>query len=1125
MTGECGNSGKDAATGIVPDAASGSVPHDVSEKILQITALSQGPVSVEFLVRATGDLQNVIESALADLVDSGAFVRDETGAKFDFRHNSYRSQVVRNLPPAVKKFRHQGIARTLISIFHETGMIDWFHVAFHSLQAESRDAMKHAIPAIRINFAMGRDKYAEKLLEMIRSNPNLPLNIEDQIDVLLSEIGGLILQSAYHSVISRLEGFSSTDANVPDWKKRLLEFWGILARWEVTPQFPVIAELERLMSEPGGMHPAVQSRCLEFRIRLELQLGFPYSARNELDTLFRIVSAAPDSKLFLPGDPSLGRVESLAGVCALLEGDISRADRYFSRSLRRLRHSVFRDEIAETILFVGMLHYARGEIAKARNKVRFARKILTGIQRPYLSMRLLISLVRFDLDTGDLESAQAGLNLLQQDGELPDQYAAEVLFYYLKIALRMNRKEDVRKNCELLLQKASRFSVGLTCEILSVLPEISNNIGLNLPKYLEECRNRIQLAIGDEAEHPLVSAISLRLSSGAGEKDILETFSLCVKHALGTGDILSLAHLLIWALKHKISGNTYRQLDYDAILKSVDQPLRRELQSDILYYRGMYALENPNEFKDTDHLALLIRSRDIAAFIKDIVRKNRAANAIGSIVGPEAVIADVKSESEPDYAKFMDRLLAVQSVPELFSVAQTIFRDAFGFHSGKIIQSDNRIREEGFSWGKRMALPRQRITIREMERTIRGMIPIQLLDSYRMVLNYQNSAGENYFLVLWDCSEMQWRRMAAHRSGLQKICRALLVSFQRLHVMNITVSRYAPARRRHREPVALQGIIGCSEGIESIRRLIHRIKDSPTSVHIKGETGVGKELVARTIHEAGNRKDGPFVAYNCGASPENLIESELFGHVKGAFTGAHQARSGVFQAASGGTLFLDEVAELPLNMQVKLLRALQERKVKPVGADFEKPVDIRLLSATNKNLADEVEAGRFRSDLYFRLMLLEIEIPPLRDRPEDIPLLVTYFLEHLSERLGIRVKNVSEEALAALMKYQWPGNIRELQNVIEVGMNLCVPGNVIQIEHVIQRLQFGHSAQKLETLAEFTARNERAFLVRMLQYNHWNMTGTAAILGISRQGLFKKMRSYSIIKPGKEFVKQRKGRG
>jgi two-component system nitrogen regulation response regulator NtrX len=291
---------------------------------------------------------------------------------------------------------------------------------------------------------------------------------------------------------------------------------------------------------------------------------------------------------------------------------------------------------------------------------------------------------------------------------------------------------------------------------------------------------------------------------------------------------------------------------------------------------------------------------------------------------------------------------------------------------------------------------------------------------------------------------------------------------------------------------------------------------APTNgrVLIFGENGTGKELVARSIHALSRRRNGPFVEVNCAAIPEELIESELFGHLKGAFTGATADRRGKFEMAGGGTLFLDEIGDMTLKTQAKVLRALQEQVVEPVGGTTSVRVDVRVLAATNKDLSAEIRAGRFREDLYFRLNVIPIFVPPLRDREEDIPLLAEHFMAELAREYGRRPKRLDPGAASGLRGYRWPGNVRELRNVIERLM-IMVPGDTISVADLtflegaaLSREDGG--APPTEPLHEARDRFERDYILRALAAHNGNISRTADALGVERSNLYRKMRGFGI---------------
>lgn len=301
---------------------------------------------------------------------------------------------------------------------------------------------------------------------------------------------------------------------------------------------------------------------------------------------------------------------------------------------------------------------------------------------------------------------------------------------------------------------------------------------------------------------------------------------------------------------------------------------------------------------------------------------------------------------------------------------------------------------------------------------------------------------------------------------------------------------------------ASRALTGDSAGMQQVRALIEKMARSQAPIYISGESGSGKELAARLIHQRSSRAGGPFVPVNCGAIPENLMESEFFGYRKGAFTGADADRDGFFQAASGGTLFLDEVADLPLAMQVKLLRAIQEKRVRQVGCVTEAPVDLRIICATHRNLRDCVDKGSFRQDLYYRLNVIELRMPPLRERREDIAPLVETILHKLC---GDAPPRLSAEALAALERYPFPGNVRELENVLERATALCADDCIEAADLQIEPESCGDAPAGgwgSETLDDYLNRIERQAILDALQKTDGNRTAAARLLGVT----FRSMR-------------------
>ncbi len=313
-----------------------------------------------------------------------------------------------------------------------------------------------------------------------------------------------------------------------------------------------------------------------------------------------------------------------------------------------------------------------------------------------------------------------------------------------------------------------------------------------------------------------------------------------------------------------------------------------------------------------------------------------------------------------------------------------------------------------------------------------------------------------------------------------------------------------------------RGLLGESPAIAHVRQLIEKLARSEAPVHITGESGSGKELAARLIHQKSARRDRPFVPVNCGAIPENLMESEFFGYRKGAFTGADADRDGFFQAANGGTLFLDEVADLPLAMQVKLLRAIQERKARKVGSTQEDAVDVRIISATHQNLSDCVEAGKFRHDLYYRLNVIELRMPALRDMREDIPAIAMSVLEKLSALPNRPKPSLEGEAMRALATYDFPGNVRELENILERAMALCDGARVTVPDLQLTPSEAAQSEAPAEgnggkwPLQEYLDRVEREAILEALEKTRYNRTAAAKLLGITFRAMRYRMERLGI---------------
>jgi two-component system response regulator PilR (NtrC family) len=328
------------------------------------------------------------------------------------------------------------------------------------------------------------------------------------------------------------------------------------------------------------------------------------------------------------------------------------------------------------------------------------------------------------------------------------------------------------------------------------------------------------------------------------------------------------------------------------------------------------------------------------------------------------------------------------------------------------------------------------------------------------------------------------------------------------------------SRTEDRTSVTFRGprLLGRSDIMQQLREMIGRVARSQAPVHIYGESGTGKELVARLIHESGARSEGPFIAVNCGAIPTELMESELFGHKRGSFTGAVADKKGLVQSAEGGTLFLDEVADLPLHMQVKLLRVVQEKTIRPIGEAREESIDVRILSATHKNLGELVAQGLFREDLFYRINVIELRVPSLRERSDDIPEIAEAILQRLGRRANAEPPQLAEDAIEALRTYAFPGNVRELENVLERALTLCSDG-VITSDHIKLRAaaRIG-AAEPLQPslagdgngLGDQLEGMEREAIIKALEKTRYNKTAAAKLLGMSFRALRYRIKKLGI---------------
>jgi len=406
-------------------------------------------------------------------------------------------------------------------------------------------------------------------------------------------------------------------------------------------------------------------------------------------------------------------------------------------------------------------------------------------------------------------------------------------------------------------------------------------------------------------------------------------------------------------------------------------------------------------------------------------------------------------------------------------------------------------------------LPQNDISVTITDIKMGGMDGLRLLDQIKAI-------DEEALVVIMTAYSSVDTAVAALRKGAYDYVTKPFVNEDLLQTIKNAILRRAlfhenrALRRELNKQYSFSDIIGKSDSLKRVFSIVEKVAGTNSNVLIQGESGTGKELIAKAIHFNGNRSSKPFLAVNCGALPENLLESELFGHSRGSFTGATSDKKGLFRSADGGTVFLDEVGEMPPILQVKLLRALQEHEVTPVGTSMPVKFDARIIAATNRNLEAEVTENRFREDLFYRLNVIEIEIPPLRDRREDIPLLVRHFAAKSARNQNSPEKLVAPEAMSVLVGYDWPGNVRELENAIERAFVLS--GDEIDVDSLPQKLRSSaagsfetHDHQGFRPTLEET---ERRYVMEILHALENDKAAAAKILGIDLSTLYRKLKRY-----------------
>jgi len=501
---------------------------------------------------------------------------------------------------------------------------------------------------------------------------------------------------------------------------------------------------------------------------------------------------------------------------------------------------------------------------------------------------------------------------------------------------------------------------------------------------------------------------------------------------------------------------------------------------------------------------LFLKSKAIALNIEDDRRWMKTVKHLSTL--PADVTDDTSADYPAGYIGWLHGLLESSHLDELLQKVRRGIQDMFSIKSASFV-----IERRGRwiwmnEWGDQLSTRLRRTIARKIEKG--ELSDVSEKTDWSLISLPDSLPYRGYFAIHLDVKNTT----EAH---FDETMRSMKLLIRPIAMIREALTRQSAPKSvidgRHCKDAA-DRILGVSPDIRILRKQIRTVADSSTSVHIFGETGPGKELVAQAIHYCSSRKSAPFVAFNCSTSTETMIDSELFGHEKGAFTGAQRCRKGVFLSAHTGTLFLDEIADLPLSAQAKLLRVLQEKRIRPVGSDIEREIDVRIVSATHKNLEKEIAEGRFRRDLYYRVVVINLEISPLRMRVVDIPGLAHYFLQRYSDEQERETPVLSKDAELWLKSWSWPGNIRELQNLMEAAVTFSKDQSMMHADDLIMWGRIS-SHDTTQSLSQITKQCQREYICRILSICNGNVSRSAEKMGISRQGLFKKMKSMGILVP------------
>ncbi len=996
------------------------------------------------------------------LIDRGVFQLVRGEGEYEFSESSRKSGIYQGIPIEHRRELHHRAALVLRKQDNPSRLPQPIMV-FHLAESEETIESRILIHAIRTSIEMADDEIAEKLCDLAAHSQMVALeSLLCRIE-LACEHGD---ERQARKLICKVKRYGNFCA---EQQFRLTFFrLGMLRLNHSSEQLP--DRLVRWLSYPGDS---------PIRIAAELHLLSFYLDARHFSISRRLILDLDNkaARIDWPEFRSHLLFESIR--FKILTNDLETASKLLKTALNQERSGWRRVVIARLFELLGMLHYLESSPGRGLRTTLYALRMIEGCRRPITHYSIRMSRMKMMRDQGAFSDAERELSWIEKSFDtLPFIPRAATMVARFILHTRKNGRPEHQSRQWALIERITRHAWPV---YLDLFREFAVRVSTVVPEVIErqenaDARSAIAKLIGS------VNSEKMAQDSDDAAAQLIRAFQVPTSDAateISAGELI--------ASTRSLSHPDVRHLTVDCGLEWI---LR---QRDLAEHEGGII-----------HEMILMRALTIARQLHDRERIHRAERVTGILMAQ--MLNQQSSQNGASESELLDSILRCNTEDELLKMLECVGGAIVGSKRGLLVELDSEKTSVLFQWGNQPTVPEFRLLVKRIFSMYRKAEEWSVISAGAIALTLHLVNRQPSVAVFLECDRD--RLMAPM---LNRIRRLLAVIRLRWETQQNEPIRYATTG-----PLTspMDQLIGHSSEIMKLKRRMDRIVRSDSTVHLHGETGTGKEMVAKLLHAMSPRKNKPFIAFNCGAMPENLVESELFGHVRGAFTGADSIRQGLFASAEGGTIFLDEVADLSPVTQAKLLRVLQERVIRPLGSDKDRPVNVRIISAANRPLWEDVRSGRFRSDLFYRLVVLELTVPPLRCRTGDIPLLASYFLDRFSNRLGVSIRGFSRGAMDLLCAHRWPGNVRELENTIEASIQYATIGKPIQratIEEVLKH----DSDVRVRNLGERLAEVERQIILDALTVELGNVSKTAQRLGISRQGLFQKMKRYDIINTGR----------